>query len=58
MIRQLIRDFLKEEDGLVAVEYAVLIAAIVAGAAALTAAFNGNNDIFDKVVTKINGLTI
>ncbi|MBO9493959.1 hypothetical protein J7438_07645 [Thalassotalea sp. G20_0] len=61
MIRQLIRDFLKEEDGLAAVEYAVLVAAIVAGATAFTSQFSGNDGIFasiaSQIKTQINKLT-
>ncbi|MGI2025805.1 Flp family type IVb pilin [Endozoicomonas acroporae] len=54
MIRQLIRDFLKEEDGLAAVEYAVLAGAVIAGVSALTAAiFGDKNSSFTAIGTAI-----
>ncbi|WP_286198261.1 hypothetical protein [Salinisphaera sp. G21_0] len=52
MIRQLIRDFLKEEDGLAAVEYALLAGAVIAAVGTLTTAFNDTN-IFDTAANAI-----
>ncbi|WBA79843.1 hypothetical protein [Endozoicomonas sp. GU-1] len=50
MIRQLIRDFLKEEDGLAAVEYAVLAGAVIAGVSALFSATGVDFDAIGKTL--------
>ena len=63
MNTQKIKDFLKEEDGLAAVEYAVLMGVVVAGVlAAAPWVYDSSNDdaeaIFNKIVKLFKGVAL